>query len=312
MILYHCPDIQMKCAGMSRLYNHVNILTKNGFDAAILHANKGFILEDQPSVPICYSRIQEGDIVVIPESYPGIMNEIKAYPIRRFAIALSWTYLFETLPDDMDWRHFHIERAMVVSPFIGQLIEWSMNIPVHLIHAGLDDSLYFMDASSKKTWISYIQRKGTLVPYLKRILKARNSDYVDRIQWIPLENLSETDYAAIIRQSAIFLNVSTAEGLVSSCLKAMKCGTIVAGFDSIGGADLLKGAGQHQNSILVQTGDYVSLAYALEPLLNDILSGNLNAWNPVIMNGIHTTQPFTHDAEERSLVDFWNNHYYSE
>jgi hypothetical protein len=308
MILYHCPDIQMKCAGMSRLYHHVNILVKHGFDAAILHANKGFVLDDQPSVPIQYAQIQEGDIVVIPESYPSIMHEIRNYPIRRFAIALSWSYLFETLPDDFDWRHFNIERAIVVSPFIGKLIQWSMNIPCHLITAGLNHSLYFQENSPKEPWIAFIQRKGAMVPYLKRILKARNSDFVNKIKWIPLQYLSEKDYAAIIRKSTIFLNLSTAEGLVSSCLKAMKCGTLVAGFDSIGGVDLLKGSGPDQNSILAQTGDYVSLAYQLEPLLNDMIANQLNAWYPIILNSIQTSQPFTIDAEEKSLIKFWKQY----
>jgi len=305
MILYHCPDIQMKCAGMSRLYHHVAILNKHGFDASILHAHQDFVLDDQPIVPIRYGTIQEEDIVVIPESYPGIMNELKGYPIRRFAIALSWSYLFETLPDKKDWRHFNIERAMVVSPFIGKLIQWSMKIPVHFIVAGLNNSLYFHKPETKKKWISYIQRKADIVPYLKRILFARNPKYLEQIQWIPLENYSEKDYAAIIRQSSIFLNVSTAEGLVSSCLKAMRCGTIVAGFDSIGGVDTLTGVGPYQNSILAQTGDYISLAYALEPLLIDLLSGHLTRWKKIIENGLKTTAQYTYEAEEKSLVEFW-------
>jgi len=298
----------MKCAGMSRLYRHVAILNKHGFDAAILHAHQGFILADQPKVPIRYGAIQEEDIVVIPESYPGIMAEIKDYPIRRFAIALSWSYLFETLPDKKDWRHFNIERAMVVSPFIGKVIQWSMNIPVHLIIAGLNDTLYYHAPLAKKKWISFIQRKADLVPYFKRILYARNPKYIDHIQWIPLENYSEKDYAEIIRQSSIFLNLSTAEGLVSSCLKAMRCGTIVAGFDSIGGVDTLKGSGSDQNSILSQTGDYISLAYALEPLLIDLIAGNMNQWNPLIANGLKTTLKYTYDAEENSLIHFWKRY----
>jgi len=298
----------MKCAGMSRLYRHVDILNKQGFHAAILHANKGFVLNDQPDVPIQYGVIKEDDIVVIPESYPGIMHEIKDYPIRRFAIALSWSYLFETLPDQKDWRHFNIERSMVVSPFIGKLIQWSMNIPVHLIIAGLNETLYYQEHTPKKNWICYIQRKAELVPYLKRILYAKNPHYINKIQWIALENYSEKDYASIIRQSLIFLNLSTAEGLVSSCMKAMRCGTIVAGFNSIGGVDTLKGTGPDQNCILSQTGDYVSLSYALAPLLDDLLCGHLTRWYPIIANGISTTKNFTREAEEESLVQFWNHH----
>jgi hypothetical protein len=298
----------MKCAGMSRLYRHVAILNKHGFDAAILHAHQGFVLADQPLVPIRYGSIQENDIVVIPESYPGIMNEIKDYPIRRFAIALSWSYLFETLPDKHDWRHFNIERAIVVSPFIGKLIQWSMNIPVHLIVAGLNNDLYFHEPHTKKKWISFIHRKSGLVPYLKRLLNARNHHYIEQIQWIPLENYSEKDYASIIRQSTVFLNLSTAEGLVSSCLKAMRCGTIIAGFNSIGGVDTLQGTGPDQNCILAQTGDYISLAYAIEPLLIDLISGNMSQWDKLIINGLKSTLEYSTEAEEKTLIEFWNRY----
>jgi hypothetical protein len=88
----------------------------------------------------------------------------------------------------------------------------------------------------------------------------------------------------------------------------MRCGTIVAGFNSIGGVDTLKGTGPNQNSILAQTGDYISLAYAIEPLLIDLISGNLSQWDRLIESGRNTTLGYTYEAEEKSLVKFWNRY----
>ena len=39
-IFYFCPDLEVKSGGVRRLYRHVDILVRNGFSAAILHAKK--------------------------------------------------------------------------------------------------------------------------------------------------------------------------------------------------------------------------------------------------------------------------------
>jgi phenylacetate-coenzyme A ligase PaaK-like adenylate-forming protein/glycosyltransferase involved in cell wall biosynthesis len=310
-IFYFCPDMKSKSGGLRRLYRHVDILVQNGFPASILHAQNGFELADQPDVPIAYLEnpgvLKKDDIVVIPEGFPRVMLQLKNQPIRRFVIALSWSYIFSTLPDGLDWRDFNIERVMVVCPVIGDMVSWSMGLPIDMIDFAIDATLFYYRPEKKKPKIAYLKNKAPEVEAFRRLLGARNLDYISKFEWVALENLSQVQYAAQIRESSIFLNLSLAEGLLASCLEAMSAGCIVAGFNSVGGQDILIGEGSRQNCILAQNGDYVSLAYRMEPLFKSIFEGDLSNWEAVIENGIRTAASHTPETEKQSVIDFWNS-----
>ena len=312
-IFYFCPDLFVKSGGVRRLYRHVDILVRNGFPAEILHAKVGFVLSDQPRVPVSYLEtpgvLRKNDIVVIPEGGPQVMLVLKGLPIRRFVIALSWSYIFSNLPDNVDWRNFNIERVMVVCPVIGDLISWSMGLPIHLLDFAINPDFYYYRPQDKRNKIVYIQHKAKDIDAFRRLLAARNPDYVNKFEWTALTGLSETEYAAQVREASIFLNLSTAEGLVTGCLEAMLAGCVVAGYNSIGGQDVLIGDGNRQNCVMAQNGDYVSLAYRIEPLLKDLLNNNRHSWESIIQNGISTVAHHTPAVEEKSVVDFWNHFY---
>ena len=182
-----------------------------------------------------------------------------------------------------------------------------MKIPVHVLNSGIDPGLYRYNPHDKGVQISYIERKSESIGAFKKLLRSRNPDFIDKIKWAGLNALKEEEYAAQICKSSIFVNLSTAEGLVTSSLEAMLAGTIVAGFDSIGGQGTMIGEGEAQNSILAQNGDYVTLAYKIEPLLADLLSGDMKKWHHVIKNGIETGSKYKPGSEERSVIDFWSN-----
>jgi glycosyltransferase involved in cell wall biosynthesis len=284
---------------------------RNGFPAAILHVKKDFMITDQPGVPVGYLEnpgvLKKNDIVVIPEGFPAVMLKLKDQPIRRFVIALSWSYIFSTLPDGMDWRNFNIERVLVVCPFIGEMVSWSMGLPIHLIDFGINPELFHYQRVLKKRKIAYLLNKSQDVDAFKRLLGARNPDYVDKFEWTALGDLAQEQYAAQIRESSIFLNLSTAEGLLNSCFEAMSAGCIVVGFSSVGGQKMLIKEGETQNCILSQNGDYVSLGFKIEPLLRDLLEDRRYNWEKLIQNGINLSASHTPVSEEKSVISFWRN-----
>ena len=141
---------------------------------------------------------------------------------------------------------------------------------------------------------------------LKRLLYARNPDYIRKINWVELEGLSEAEYAAQIRKSTIFLTTSLAEGFPTCCLEAMAAGVVVAGYRALGGRGILRGDGPDQNCILAPNGDYITLAYKLAPLLDDMIHSKMDNWNALIMRAQHTTSACTVESEAGSLIDFWH------
>ena len=289
MIYYFCPDISSKSGGIRRLYHHVSILQRNGFQAVILHMKSGFVIPDMPEVRIEYldkaAIFKHGDVVVIPEGWPQIMAALKNLPIRRFVIALNWHYAFKMLKNNEDWRDYNIERVLVVSGFVGKAVSWSMKLPVHEISYSVDPDIYYYDPDRKQLQIYYLARKSRCAGPLKQFLRARNPDYLEKIHWRELDGLSEHEYAAVVRESSVLLALSEEEGLPRTALEAMSAGSIVAGFNGIGGQELLVGNGKHQNCILAESGDYITLGYRLEPLLRDMLQGNMGQWQYIVENG---------------------------
>jgi hypothetical protein len=312
MILYYCPDLTTKSSGINRIYRHVQFLCENGFDAAVLHTDLGFVREDKVGIPVRYQEkagdIEAGDVVVLPEGVPQVMKGFANSPVRRFAFALNWDYVYRSLPLNEDWRDYGIERMMVSCRYIGDMIGWAMSLPVHFVENSIDPTVYYSEFSlkEKKKKIVFIKRKGELVPLLMRVLQSKNQRFIRDIEWLALDGLSEGEYARHIREAAIFVNTSRAEGILNASFQAMRCNTLVAGFDSIGGQGSIISEGPEQNYIVAQTGDYLSLAWLLEPLLNDLLAGELSDWQQQADNGLALAMEMTEDLESESVLSFWN------
>lgn len=308
-IYYLCPDINTSSAGIRRLFRHVKLLCQAGFRAYIMHLHSGFRRSDMPDVPVRYidrHEFRKSDIMVIPEGLPAIMDALKNSPGRCFVIALNWDYVFKDMPQGLNWRSFNIERVLAVSPVIGKMITWSMGLPVHLLGTQIDHQQYYYDTGAKQPEVVYIQRKAPHIDIMKRLLGARNPNFIHNIYWIGLNGLPVEQYASQIRQASIFLNLSMAEGFPTSCMEAMASGTLVAGYDSVGGKELLRGHGADQNSIIVPTGDYLSLAYALEQPLNSLLEGNMVKYSAILSKATQTASVFSSSKEADALLNFWS------
>lgn len=309
-IYYLCPDTHIQSAGIRRLYRHVHILIAAGFKARILHLKAGFRRNDLPDVSVRYLELHTfdpKDVIVIPEGCPTIMKALKNHPVRRFVIALNGDYVFKDLDPGVDWRAFNIEQVITVSSPIAETISWSMGLPTHVLKSGIDHHLYYFDKTNKQPHVVYIARKGTHVDFLKRLLGARNPYYINNFKWIGLNGLNEDKYAEQIRQAAVFLNLSMAEGYPTSCLEAMASGTLVASYMSMGDDALLRGKGSGQNCLLSPIGDYVSLGFELEPFLASLCNGQMKQWNKVLSNGLKTVSGLTPESEAYSLISFWCN-----
>ena len=182
-----------------------------------------------------------------------------------------------------------------------------MGLPIHLLQSSIDHRRYYHDPDAKRPQIAFINRKAQNVEMLKRLLVSRNQEYMNNIKWLGMEGLSEDLYAAEIRKSTVFLNLSDAEGYPTSCLEAMAAGTLVAGYDSVGGREIFCGHGDDQNAVLAPNGDYVSLAYALEPILLDMLKGRSDRTAAILSNARQTVSDITLEKERKSLISFWES-----
>lgn len=310
MIYYYCPDSEIKSAGIRRLYEHINALVENGFNAAILHDKSTFCRKDLADVPV-YGLDQKGilkqkDIVVFPEGFPGLMAEFKDIPVRKMVICLNWAYVFRSLKERVTWRDFNIERVLGASEYTTEMIAWAMKLPSHVIVNQINEKLYYRSPlESKKKKIVFISRKGQQVPLLMRALHSRNPDFINKFEWVGLEGVSEEEFARHVREASIFLNVSMEEGLAHACFEAMRSGTLLCGYSSIGGQRTFIGGGENQNSIISETGDYLSLAWLMEPLLEDLIEGNYSEWQTILDQAYSDTQHMNKENFHKQITTLW-------
>jgi glycosyltransferase involved in cell wall biosynthesis len=249
-------------------------------------------------------RLQVGDVLVVPEGYPKVMRVFRSTPVRRFVIALNWHYIFRHLPDNEDYRSYAVEGAIVVAPFVGGFVSWTMGLPVHQVDFSVDPALYFQP-ERKEPRIAYMGRKAVNVDALRRTLRSRRPEFVEAIEWKGLDGLSRAEYAAEVRRASIFLNLSSTEGIGISMIEAMGAGCLVAGYDGVGTRGIVIGGGPERNAVLVQCGDYASLAYVLDPILTGLLGGSLAPWRKIVEAGRATAARHTPESEERSVLEFW-------
>lgn len=317
MILYFCPDVTLRSAGVRILYRHVQILQEHNISAAIVHQHAGFQMPDMPQVPIRYldqpAWGSNGDILVVSECAPELMAGTKTYPIRRIAIALNWRFIYQEIHQRLDhskqpcsdYRDFAVERVITHSPFIADYVAWAMRIPCHVFSWGIRPDYYYFDPVEKRKQIAYMKRKEYTMPELLRLLYSRNPQFLEKIAWTGLDGLTEAEYATQIRRSSLFLNLSEAEGLPCSLLEAMRAGTLVAGYNSVGGQRELIGSGDRQNCLLAENLDYPALARLLEPMLEHLISGDMSPWKAIQQNALAAASAYTLEVEEASVVALW-------
>lgn len=310
-IFYICPDFAPPSGGIKRLYTHVQILRDNGYDAYIVHFNKGFRLTwFDHSVPIIYfsdnPSFSSADTLVIPEVFPGLAKKLRDVP-RKVVIALNPHSIFKFMDPGEDWKDYGVSWVMTNSPTIKKFIEWSMGIEnVILIGTAIDRNMFYYSPGEKTRKVSYITRKDSISPIVENILLSRK-DGQRPFEFFRIENLPIKDYAKVLRQSEIFLATSSFEGFPRSIIEAMACGCICIGFDGICGKDYIIPSGDGQNFIRVEPMNFIELAEKLEEVTKRIIKKDPLV-EKIKKNAIITASRFTAEAEKESVLGFWKTY----
>ncbi len=310
-IFYFCPDFSPPSGGTKRLYRHVFHLNRLGFKAFIVHYKKGFVLSWHGcKVPVKWLEdnllFSVDDTLIFPEGLPSLMKQTQHLNCNRIAIALNWAYIFNSLPKGENWKDYGITRDITPSPIIKDFLELSMGVDVTLIDNYIDTSKFAYKPEKKKNKIVYLTRKDSSGDILSFIFK-RKEGVFKKWEWMPLDDLSEDNYAEQLSESRIFLATSSREGMPTSALEAMASGCVVLGYSGIGGNDYMRGKGDKQNCSLIENGNLPELAKTLE---EGLLGWNQNKHRNelIIKNALKTAKQFqSFDKEGRCLKNYFES-----
>jgi len=244
-IYFFCPDLPHVLGGIKQTYRHVDVLNANGFDACIVHRQKDFKIkwfDHDTRVMYEPAPVKKSiDVGVFPEIWgPNISKWGKN--IRHVIRNQNWYYTFLAFGPDENAAPSYLDPnvigTIVVSDDSKQYLEFAFpGVHVYRIRYSINPKLFY--PQQKKKQICYMPRKNpedanALICTLRTrgALKGWNVVLIDKVP--------ETQAAAIMRESAIFLSFGHPEGFGLPPAEAMLCHCIVAGYTGHGGDEFMK------------------------------------------------------------------------
>ena len=303
-ILYECNDLTFPAGGVRRLYRHVEILYRHGFDAYILHHSEGHKNRwFQSFAPISYwnakHKFSSEDVLVIPEGHVDIMRSARNLDCRVVVIALNWGNIFRNLRIGESWRDFGIAAIIAGSQYEHDFILSTMGLESSVIVSGIDSDL-FAPKEKMDCIVTCMPRKNP--DYFHLIVSAFKAKFrhFNTVPFVSIDMRLHEEVAEILAASSVFLAHTFPEGLSRKTLEAMASGNIVVGFAGHGSLECM----DHMiNCYKAEDGDVLGAAEYLATAIESVKSGSAE---PMRLAARSTAAAYSLDREERTVLEFWN------
>lgn len=263
-VFYLCPSHNHRQGGIKVMYQHVDLLSRNGFSAFILHEKThsknsswdklltqvtkrkfrcSWFENQTPLKYLPTTKIRPTDIIVLPEIHGSQI--IQTWPKNKKVILnqnhfLTFTNLDRNIKaSSMPYLDPQVLGTITISPQITQSLKSiSPRIKIFEVPNSINPEI-FIPQTKKKNQIAYVVKKYNqdAQDILNR-LKA--SPALKGWKIFPIQGRSEIEMAKILQKSKIFLNFSTREGFGLPPAEAMACGCLVIGYTGQGGEEFFK------------------------------------------------------------------------
>jgi hypothetical protein len=274
-VYYVAPDNNTRAIGGIRvIYRHVDVLTDLGFRAAVMHERPGFRCTwFENKTPIAYGRdvtLHADDLLVVPEWYGPVLHQLP--PGVRVVVFNQRAYdTFEHVPLQTASKGApylttpNVIALLTVSLDNAELLNFAFaSLPVHVARNVIDESVFHPGTAAKSRRISFVpNRRPEQREFLFHLLHARG--VLDGWSVTPIQAMSESEVATVLRDSAIFLSFSDREGFGLPPAEAMASGCLVVGFDGQAGREFF----DPSYSVPIADGDVRGFASAIEQACAD-------------------------------------------
>jgi hypothetical protein len=243
-LYFFTPDLPHVMGGIKQIYRHVDVLNANGFDAWVVHRKKDFkVTWFEHSTRVMYEPAplrKELDIAVFPEIWGPKINQF-GKEIRKVIFNQNAFYTWKPQPlrgpFDPPYLNPQVIATIAVSDHNRKFLKCLFpRMPVYRIYYSIDPRLFYPEP--KKRQICVMLRKN--IEDVKQVLHIlRLHRGLEGWKVVLIDKFSEAQTAAVMRESAIFLNFGSPEGFGLPPAEAMACGCIVIGYDGYGGREFM-------------------------------------------------------------------------
>ena len=234
-------DTKGNAKGSVRLtYQIAMTLKKNGYNPIILHENKEYIgvgewLGENYMTELTHKSIDDGnleispdDILIIPEIFGYIMDQVKKLPCGKVVLAQAYDHMFETLQPGESWQQLGFFKCITTSETQKKYIEQFMRKVSFEIIEPMISECFVKNEKPAKTIISIHSRDQRDTVNLIKQFYVRFPQY----RWISfrdLRGLSETEFASALKESFVSIWIDQTSGFGTFPLESMKSGVPVVG-----------------------------------------------------------------------------------
>lgn len=226
-------------ASIKYSYDLVRALNENEFNAHILVENKDYegvtswLPMEYDKVPVV--SIEEGnlqvrpdDLVVIPELYAHVMEQIADMPCNKVVLCQSYDYVFETLKPGATWNSFGFNRTITTNFDQKQYItDLFKKQSVDVITPFISDVFKKSDKPQKPIIAIHTREQRDTM----KIIKAFYVKY-PQYKWVTfrdMRGLTQEEFAASLSESCLSIWIDDVSGHGTFPLESMKCGVPVIG-----------------------------------------------------------------------------------
>ena len=227
-------------ASVKYIYHMALTLKKNGYNAIILHEKPDYFgvsswLSDEymtnlehRSIEGTSLEISPDDLIVVPEIYGFVMEQITKLPCGKIVLSQSFDYIFETLQPGQSWSQLGFFKCITTSNKQKELIESAMrSVSVDVIEPFISDE-FKKSSFPPKTIVNIHTRDHRDTTNLIKAFYIKFPQY----RWITFRDLrvlSEVEFAEAMKDSFISIWVDQNGSYGTFPLESMKMGIPVMG-----------------------------------------------------------------------------------
>jgi len=264
-VYYLCPDYPAPSGGIRTIYRHVDILNTAGRSAAVLHHSDGYACRwfehSTRIVGAPSARLSARDVLVVPEIYGPFLQELPREP--RLVVFNQNAYLsFEHVRSRSAISYDLFDAALTVSEDSAEFLRFAFpGLEVSIVDYAIDPDVFYPAPEVPARRLALMPRKR---PEDARQILWLLGERLRGWEVAPIENASESETAALLRDSPIFLALGWREGFGLPPAEAMASGCYAVGFSGFGGRELF----DPSFSKPIEDGDVLAAARELAELLS--------------------------------------------
>ena len=260
---------QVPSGGVKIIYQHCDLLNKNGWRAYPVHLGD-FVVDwfGHDTSPItreqALAMLRENDVLICPEVIPRAAEPFACR--RKIAFVQNWFLPDIATGPGKSYEDFGFTGLLSCSQYIKDYMASRSRLDCRLVLNGIDTAAFSPDPAARVP--------GRVLCFNRRnIQDARAARQLlpeavrESATFIELENkYSQSQVIGFYRSADIFMAIGYPEGFALPPLEAMACGCAVIGFTGGGAREFMLDG---ETALVSPDGDVESLARNLERVLTD-------------------------------------------